>query len=611
MNGVGGLDWALGAPAGVLAVRSCLVLAVAALVAAGLRRTSAALRHRVWSIGFAGLLLLLPLAAALGPVEVPVLPPPAPTAVPEAPGAAGAAAAGAVVRAASDVQLAGAVDGRTTRPTRALLAGWVGGALLLLVRQAWLLYRLRRLRHRAGEPPPAVAAEVRRLAQEAAIRRRMRVVCSAEVAVPATWGLLRPVVALPAAFARWPKGRRRRVLLHELAHVRRCDAAHALLAELAVGLYWWNPLAWYAARRAREECESAADERVLAGGARPSEYAADLLAVARSLAGRRWTAALTGMASGSLRRRIEGVLAMVERPPPRRARVWGATLGGLAVLVLLCAVQPVRAGRAEPVPLAGGVSPAAAAAPGAIASWQPQQLRWAHRGAAGAFFLEGELDLARLAAGEPWLGPGGLLVWFQRGSDGSWKSLGAYEEGGRLRGWGRAGGTSGFDPAAAELVRTARALAPDWRDLAGTFLGPLDPLATRPGRRPLGSSGSNILGVPGSSRDPGAGVLQAGWYEGGERVGVFVRGPVELGAAGDALAGLPADGWLAAFGWDASARRLRLVEALPGPAGVPTLALTEGGEERPVDAAARRWLGGVLTRLPGWHESATRLAWRD
>lgn len=97
---------------------------------------------------------------------------------------------------------------------------------------------------------------------------------------PALVGLLRPRVALPADFEqRFPPAQRTLILAHEQVHRERRDNAWNLLACTLSALHWWNPLAWWAARRLRADQELACDAAVLAAhpGAR-ADYTRALLA---------------------------------------------------------------------------------------------------------------------------------------------------------------------------------------------------------------------------------------------------------------------------------------------------------------------------------------------
>jgi hypothetical protein len=97
---------------------------------------------------------------------------------------------------------------------------------------------------------------------------------------PALVGLLSPRIALPIDFEqRFTSEERELILAHEAVHQTRLDNLWNLLSTLLVALHWWNPLAWWAARRLQADQELACDAAVLT--ARPdcgSTYVRALLA---------------------------------------------------------------------------------------------------------------------------------------------------------------------------------------------------------------------------------------------------------------------------------------------------------------------------------------------
>jgi BlaR1 peptidase M56/Carboxypeptidase regulatory-like domain len=128
--------------------------------------------------------------------------------------------------------------------------------------------------------------------------------------MPLTWGMVRPCILLPAGATGWSAERREVVLSDELAHIARRDWFLQICAELARGLYWFHPLAWFAAASLRRESERACDDSVLNSGVEASRYANQLLDLARTLknAHRGWAAALAIARPSNLERRFIAML---------------------------------------------------------------------------------------------------------------------------------------------------------------------------------------------------------------------------------------------------------------------------------------------------------------
>jgi len=101
--------------------------------------------------------------------------------------------------------------------------------------------------------------------------------------MPMPWGVFRSRLLLPAEASQWPADRRRAVLLHELAHIKRRDLPAQLVTQIACAFYWFNPLVWIAARRMVTERERACDDVVLTAGPAPCDYADHVLDIAAGL----------------------------------------------------------------------------------------------------------------------------------------------------------------------------------------------------------------------------------------------------------------------------------------------------------------------------------------
>src|SRR5258708_18722986 len=190
---------------------------------------------------------------------------------------------------------------------------------------------------------PDWRAAIERSTRATGLRFPVAVRFSDEVPVPYTCGLARPIVVLPASADEWTAERRDAVLLHELAHISRGDLAMNILSHVMRAMYWLNPLAWLAAHRLRVEGERACDDTVLRAGAKPSDYADQLLSIVRSV-GRPVPKVALAMGRSS---DFEGRLLAILEPDVPRARLGRARAAGLAA-VFLAALTPLAAVTSAP-----------------------------------------------------------------------------------------------------------------------------------------------------------------------------------------------------------------------------------------------------------------------
>jgi beta-lactamase regulating signal transducer with metallopeptidase domain len=170
------------------------------------------------------------------------------------------------------------------------------------------------------------------------VRRAQRwrdLLLSDDIRRPMTFGRH---VLLPRDATSWSDERLRAVLLHERAHVRRRDTLLQAIGDLACAVYWFHPLVWVAARRARLDRERACDDLVLAGGIEATDYAAALLDVARE-AGRARIAGVAMAERSQLTTRVHALLDRnVRRRGLRGSRVMAFAVT-LAVAPLLAALD--------------------------------------------------------------------------------------------------------------------------------------------------------------------------------------------------------------------------------------------------------------------------------
>ena len=228
--------------------------------------------------------------------------------------------------------------------TSVLVAIWALGALGIAARLGVGLARSWGVARRAA-PTPRWAAAIARAERSTGLRARVRV--THELDAPAVTGVLAPVVLVPRSSDEWSDERRYAVLLHELAHVRQHDCLAQIVAQLACAAQWFDPLVWMAVRRLRVERELAADDAVIAAGARASSYAEDLLAIAgEAVAPREAPSGALGMAERSqLVARVTAILSTdrARRPLSRPRSALLVAAPSVLLFAVACATPAPRA----------------------------------------------------------------------------------------------------------------------------------------------------------------------------------------------------------------------------------------------------------------------------
>ncbi len=354
-----------------IAVADSVVKATAIFLAAGLasvvlRRRSAALRHVIWTLALGGVLVLPVLSIAMPRWQVKlvtieaassslvvsdeVTSPGANQPVPPKRVHEGRPTANREARPTQSVVSSQATAAPTRTPlswSAILLSVWLIGALLILGRLLAGVIAVQWMSRRTERVIDAPwLKQAKSLAEDLGISRRIVFLRSRGAAMPMAWGVLRPAVLMPADADHWPAERLRIVLLHELAHVKRRDCLTHMLAQLSCALHWFNPLAWMAARRVRTERERACDDLVLAAGTRGSDYADQLIEIARVMRAGRFPAVLAGASLAMAHRsELEGrLMAILDPSVPRaglsRLRTGAATTIFALGVLPLASVQP-------------------------------------------------------------------------------------------------------------------------------------------------------------------------------------------------------------------------------------------------------------------------------
>jgi len=223
---------------------------------------------------------------------------------------------------------------------------WAAGTLALLARLGWagavlVVFR----RRRPSIRDESLRRRVDALARQVGLRRPVRVLAAKGLRVPVAFGIFRPSIALPEAFAEhYDSQQQQAMLAHELAHLAAGDPAAQWLANLACAVLWWHPAAWWSRRQLRAASEAAADEASLLVPGGPDLLADCLVKLGRRLkhpAELGWLSIQGGGFRSALGRRVERLWNLKTRSwqAPGRGRLLvakAAVAGSLVCVAVSC-----------------------------------------------------------------------------------------------------------------------------------------------------------------------------------------------------------------------------------------------------------------------------------
>ena len=220
---------------------------------------------------------------------------------------------------------------------------WMAGAALLIGRILighGILWRLRRQAQVQRDGPLFDA--LRQARQAFDCYPRVEVATSPSIGSPMVLGILRPIIVFPADFVHKLRADELSlILMHELAHVRRCDNLVLLLHRLVAAVLFFHPAVWLCGRMLRREAEQACDDLVVCATGRAKAYARGLAHVAERashfnpLVRRIPTMNAFAAAESDLALRIRRTLSGGGRPMGTRARLLAAVLLGPLMVVTL------------------------------------------------------------------------------------------------------------------------------------------------------------------------------------------------------------------------------------------------------------------------------------
>ncbi len=231
---------------------------------------------------------------------------------------------------------------------------WAGGSAICLGIIALRIVRFHGQIRFARPAGAALVARARQLAQQLGLRRCPPIFLIDSAVSPMLWPVGRARLLLPAQLWQGLSEKQQTALLvHELAHLRRCDHWVRFLELLATVLYWWHPLVGWGRRRCARLKNSAATHGSSGHCRAVRDYATALAETVDFLSdGRHLPVAASGVGYlGDLMHRVRMIMS---KQAPRRMTMVGrlavlaVALGGLPLMPKLVSAEGERERPAQP-----------------------------------------------------------------------------------------------------------------------------------------------------------------------------------------------------------------------------------------------------------------------
>ena len=236
-----------------------------------------------------------------------------------------------------------------------MLVAWLVGAGLLFLAALRDRLGLWRLLRDAEEPGDDLVRLYRAIAADLRLSRLPRLAVTRALDSPAIAGVFRPAILVPAWMTEQREpGRLTWAVRHELMHAKMFDPFVNALSQFVRILFFFHPVAWWAARRWKGAMELACDHALLGSEKDVREYIDTLHAMLTRMHLRRRPSLSCGLfaARSQLSRRVAALVCHPLRPSKVSPAGIGAValFAGAALLVGAHIAPTVQAGSGTPWP---------------------------------------------------------------------------------------------------------------------------------------------------------------------------------------------------------------------------------------------------------------------